>query len=130
MDKEPRLLVWNYTPEEKQKMDDLLREIGAPPAHGVDSRRSALTIREIVDGTEPGEEDFKCDEKVVLFYNVPDKGVMYLMRAFRSEGLPQAIYAVVTEHSIEWPFPKLLEHLLEEREEMRRRHQADAGGTT
>lgn len=121
MHKEPRLLVWNYTSEEKHKLDTLLKEIGAPPAVDIDKAQGRLPLREIIDGDGPSEETFTSDEKVVLFYNIPQKGVLFLLNTFKQKDLPRPIYAVVTEHSINWPFNELLEHLVEERDRMEKK---------
>jgi hypothetical protein len=121
MHKEPRLLVWNYTSEEKHKLDALLKEIGAPPAVDIDKTQGRLPLREIIDGDRPVEETFTSEEKVVLFYNIPQKGVLFLLNTFKQKDLPRPIYAVVTEHSINWPFNELLEHLIEERDRMEKK---------
>ncbi|MDA8308110.1 MAG: DUF3783 domain-containing protein [Deltaproteobacteria bacterium] len=121
MDKEPRLLVWNYTLEEKEKLDALLKEIGAPPASAIDSTRGHLSLREIIHTDAHGQDKLESDEKVLLFYNIPEKGVFLLINIFKKTDLPHPIYAVVTKHSIEWPFSKLLEHLISERDNAEKR---------
>lgn len=115
-----KLLVWNYTAEEKRSLDALLREIGAPPAESIEPTRAHLTLREIIDGSGTAGDLLESQEKVLLFHAVPDKGVRFLMQIFREARLPRPIYAVVTEHSIGWPFQELLEHLVEERNRMER----------
>lgn len=121
MDIEPRLLVWNYTLEEKSRLDSLLKEIGAPPAATIDSFQGHLTLRQIIDTDFRSEKAFTSAEKIILFYNIPQKGVFFLINTFKQTDLPRPIYAVVTEHSIEWPFSKLLEHLVSERTKAEKR---------
>jgi hypothetical protein len=121
MEDHPKLLVWNYSAEEKRALDTLLAEIGAPPAECIDKAQAHLTLKEILDGTGPCGEVFASDEKVLLFHAIPEKGVRFLIHSFRENGLPSPIYAVVTEHSIGWPFHELLEHLMEERNRMEKR---------
>jgi hypothetical protein len=121
MEDQAKLLVWNYSTEEKRALDALLSEIGAPPAECIDRTRAHLTLREIIDGTGPCGEAFASDEKVLLFHAIPQKGVLFLIQTFRQKELPRPIYAVVTEHSIGWPFSELLEHLVEERNRMEKR---------
>jgi hypothetical protein len=118
MDKEPRMLVWNYSLEEKSRLDAILEEIKAPPAAVIHKSQGHLTMREIIHSNAHSEQEFTSDEKVLLFYNIPQKGVMFLINTFKQVDLPRPIYAVVTEHSIEWPFNELLEHLVEERNKM------------
>ena len=121
MDKEPRLLVWNYTSEEKQNLDALLDEIKAPSAVTIETNQGSLTLKEIIHTGGHSDREFTSNEKVVLFYNIPQKGVLFLMNMFKQNNLPRPIYAVVTEHSIEWPFSELHEHLVEERNRMAKR---------
>jgi hypothetical protein len=112
---QPKLLVWNYSADEKQALDTLLTEIGAPPAECIDRARAHLTLREILAGTGTAGETLASEEKVLLFHAVPEKGVRFLIHTFRQTSLPKPIYAMVTEHSINWPFAELLDHLVEER---------------
>ncbi len=121
MNKEPRLLIWNFTLEEKARLDTLLIEIGAPSAATIDSTRGHLSLREIIHTEASGENRLESEEKVILFYNIPPKGVFFLIDTFKKAGFPQTIYAVVTEHSIEWSFSKLLEHLISERDSAQQR---------
>lgn len=116
MNLEPRLLLWNYSSEEKASLDALLEAIKAPPAFVIDKNQGHLTLREIIHTGGTSDKELNSEEKVVLFYNIPQKGVLYLMNLYKQTALPRPIYAVVTEHSIEWPFSDLLEHLVEERE--------------
>lgn len=126
MDKEARLLVWNYTLDEKKNLDLLLEKTQAPPAVSINRNQGHLALREIIHTDAFSEEELNSDEKVLLFYNIPQKGVSFLIKMFKQTNLPRPIYAVVTEHSIEWPFSKLLEHLIEEREEIERRRRTHA----
>ncbi len=126
MDKEARLLVWNYTVDEKKNLDLLLEKTQAPSAVSINRNQGHLALREIIHTDAFSEEELNSDEKVLLFYNIPQKGVSFLINMFKETNLPRPIHAVVTEHSIEWPFSKLLEHLIEEREEIERRRRTPA----
>ena len=118
MESQPKLLVWNFTTEEKAGLDAFLREIGAPCAMSIDQTQGYLTLREIIDGSGPRGEGLTSAEKVILFHDVPQKGIFFLIDIFQRTDLPRPIYAVVTEQSINWPFNELLEHLVEERDKM------------
>lgn len=121
MDERPRLLVWNFTPEEKDKLDRMLELVKAPPAFSISPLQGHLVVRDILHGAREGEEAFACDEKIVLFYNIPQKGIFFLIQKFKDANLPKPIFAVVTEHSINWPFSTLAAHLIEERRQARAR---------
>jgi hypothetical protein len=114
----PKLLVWNYSIEEKNKLDVILSEIGAPSAVTIEPGQGHHRLQDILDGKPPSPEPFLSGEKVILFHDVPQKGVMFLIKFFKQVDLPRPIYAMVTEHSINWPFNELLEHLTEERDRM------------
>jgi hypothetical protein len=117
----PRLLVWNYTDEEKALLDRILTEVEAPPAVTIAKDQGHLLVKDIVHTDKRADEEFECNEKIVLFYNIPHKGMSFLIDLAKKRHLPYPIYAAVTEYSIEWPFSELAEHLIEEREEFRKR---------
>jgi hypothetical protein len=118
MESQPKLLVWNYTTEEKDKLDSLLQQIGAPSAVTIDETQGYLTLHEIIEGKGPSNEAYISSEKVILFHDIPQKGVFFLINFLKQTDLPRPIFAVVTEHSINWPFHELLEHLVEERDRL------------
>ncbi len=113
--------MWNYTDEEQKRLAAVLKEVGAPSASPIEKIQGNLTLREIIHLGGRCDEPLISDEKVLLFYNIPPKGVYFLLDLFKTKDLPRPIYAVVTEHSIEWAFGKLLEHLIEERDAAARR---------
>jgi hypothetical protein len=121
MQSQPQLLVWNYSTGEKSKLDAILKEIGAPSAVTIVETQGFLTLREIIAGSRCSGDVLNSAEKVVLFHGLPQQGVLFLINFFKQTDLPRPIYAVVTEHSINWPFNELLEHLVEERERMVKR---------
>jgi hypothetical protein len=118
MDQAPRLLSWNYSSDEQKRLEEILKELGAPPVVAIERNQGHLPLREIIHTGNCCGKDFDSEEKVVLFYNIPQKGVFLLINVFKQKELPPSIYAVVTEHSIKWAFSDLLEHLIEERNAM------------
>jgi len=125
MDGQPRLLIWAYTEEEQRALNGLLTGIGAPPAVAIQKDQAMVSLREIIHDGKRGQKDYDSMEKALLFYNIPQQGVMFLINFFKQQKMPPCIYAVVTEHSMEWPLHQLLEHLIEERESIER----NAGGS-
>jgi hypothetical protein len=120
MEDQSKLLVWNYSESEKQRLDAILKEIGAPSAVAIAPGQGRHRLGDIIGGSTPDGEPLESDEKVILFHQVPQKGILFLIDYFKRTDLPRPIYAVVTEHSIQWPFHELLEHLIEERDRMER----------
>ena len=120
---EPRLLLWNYSEEEKAKMVQFLEEVKAPPAVSIRKDQGYLPLKEIIHTDKKGDKELKCDEKVVLFYNIPSKGISFLIDQSKQRKLPRPIYAAVTEESINWPFNKLVEDLIHERDAFKKMSQ-------
>ena len=119
----PRLLLWNYTEEEKAKVDQFLEEVKAPPAVSIRKDQGYLPLKEIIHTDKRGDTEFECDEKLVLFYNIPSKGISFLIDQSKQRQLPRPIYAAVTEESINWPFNELMEDLISEREAFKKMSQ-------
>lgn len=118
MDVSPRVLLWNYSMEEMLRMDQFFQEICAPPAHVIEKDQGHLLVHEILFDDKKADDDFTCDEKVMLFFNVPAETIHAVMSESKTRDLPRPIYAVVTEQSIEWKFSDLAEHLIKERDYM------------
>ena len=116
----PRLFLWNYTDEEKAKVEQFLAEVKAPPAVLIQQDQGYLPLRDIIHADKRGEEVFECDEKLVLFYNIPSKAIGFLIDQSKQRHLPRPIYAAVTEESINWSFNKLMEDLIHERDAFRK----------
>ena len=112
----PRLFLWNYNEEEKARMDQFLAEVKAPPAVAIRKNQGYLALQEIIHLDKSGDQEFECDEKLVLFYNIPPKGISFLIDQSKRRQLPRPIYAAVTEESIHWPFHELMEDLIQEQE--------------
>ena len=55
-----------------------------------------------------------------------DAGIKAYLAAFKETGLPRPIFAAVTDTSEGWTFTYLVEHLMEEQAEMRKRMKAQA----
>ena len=124
----PRLLLWNYSDDEKVEIDQFLEEVKAPPAVSIRKDQGYLPLRDIIHTDNRGDTEFECDEKVVLFYNIPSKGISFLIEQSKQRNLPSPIYAAVTEHSINWPFNELVEDLISEKEAFARMSQQKQNG--
>ncbi len=61
------------------------------------------------------------DKKVVILNGFTKEELKEFLSWYKkNEKLPKAIFAVVTEHSIEWKVKELLEELIKEDEEMKK----------
>ncbi|MBD3307578.1 DUF3783 domain-containing protein [candidate division KSB3 bacterium] len=116
MQGKPRLFLWNYTDEEKARVDEFLREVKAPPAVAISKDQGYLPVKDIIHREATGAQELDCDEKLMLFYNIPSRGIAFLIDQAKQRNLPRPLYAAVTEESIHWPLNELLTELIKERE--------------
>jgi len=115
MDSNPRILIWNCS--DLPAWTDLLARVGAPQPRLIEPQFGQAFVHELLFETALPGEAYASAERVVLFFNVDGDTVRNVMQAVKElSGLERPIYAMVTEHSIEWRFCDLLEHLVEERD--------------
>lgn len=120
-DVSPRILLWGYTHEEMAELDRFFESIGAPDVQMIESDQGSLPVEEILSAGSRSGQEFSCDEKVMLFFNIPATTIHTLIREAKKWNLPTPIYAVVTEQSIHWTFAELVDHLIKERDFIRKR---------
>jgi len=130
MDASPKILLWNYSCEEMLEMDNLFQEVGAPEVRVIEKDQGGLSVHEILFTEARSDEEFSSDEKIMLFFNVPAPMIHTMMRETRRLDIPRPIFAVVTPQSIEWKFSELVEHLVKERDYIRKRKDEEKKGNT
>lgn len=119
MDSTPRILIWNCS--DLPAWTALLARVGAPQPRLIAPQFGQAFVHELLFETALAGETCESAERIVLFFNVDGDVVRNVMQAAKEvPGLERPIYAMVTEHSIEWRFCDLLEHLVEERDHFRR----------
>lgn len=121
MENGPRILLWNYSFEERLEMDHLFQAVGAPLAQAIETEQGYLPVREILFADNKSEQAYSCNEKIMLFYNVPAQTIHNLMKEAKQWNLPKPIYAIVTPQSIDWKFADLVDHLIKERDFIQQR---------
>jgi hypothetical protein len=110
-----KILTFGYTDAECKRIDQRLAEIGVPAPTRLEKRHGSVVIGDILRQGTPGTEEFDCQERLVLFYNISEAGVRSLMQVLKSLEIPKPIFAMVTETSITWTLEQLMEHLIEEK---------------
>ena len=110
-----KILTFGYTDTEQKRINERLAEIGVHPPTRLEKRHGSVVIGDILRKGKIGTEEFDCQERLVLFYNLSDGGVRSLMQVFKSLGIPKPIFAIVTETSMTWTLEQLMEHLIEEK---------------
>lgn len=60
------------------------------------------------------------DTKMVIFHNFQKDQILNFLNLYRDKGLPRAIFAMVTAHSIQWKLKDLIAHLQEEDRQARK----------
>jgi hypothetical protein len=121
VDPSPRILLWNYSYEEMLAVDLLLQTVSAPLLQAIERDQGNLPVHEILFTDKRSDKPFSCDEKVMLFFNVPARTIHDVMDVMKKGSLPRPIYAAVTRESIEWTFSDLVDHLVKERDFIRKR---------
>ncbi|HNY64538.1 MAG TPA: DUF3783 domain-containing protein [Deltaproteobacteria bacterium] len=130
MDASPQILLWNYSCEEMLELDRLFQETGAPEAKAIEKDQGDLPVHEILFSGGRADTEFSCDERIVLFFNVPAPMIHTLMREYKNLDIPRPIFAVVTPQSIEWKFSELADHLIKERDFIQKRAAEEKKGNT
>lgn len=125
MNRDPRILLWDYSFEEMLGMDDFFQETGAPLVQAIEKDQGNLPIKDILFSDMRSDQEYSCNEKVMLFFNVPAQTIHTIMREAKKRDLPKTIYAVVTKDSIEWTFADLLSHLVKERDFIQKKMDED-----
>jgi len=77
-------------------------------------------IKDILSGESKEDDEFTMPlEKTIIFNNFPPQQIQASVKKVRAILESRPILATVTPISINWRFHKLLEHLVEEREQFK-----------
>ncbi|HAG44131.1 MAG TPA: DUF3783 domain-containing protein [Clostridium sp.] len=77
-------------------------------------------IKDILSGESKEDNEFTMPlEKTIIFNNFPPQQLQASVKKVRATLESRPILATVTPISINWRFHKLLEHLVEEREQFK-----------
>jgi hypothetical protein len=125
MDSSPKILLWNYSVEEMIELDRLFERVGAPEVKPVEKDQGDLPVHELLFTDNRCGTEFSCDERVMIFYNVPAPMIHTIMQETKGLEIPRPIFAVVTPQSIEWKFSELVDHLVKERDFIRKKAEED-----
>jgi hypothetical protein len=115
MNDKAKILIFGFSAEEQSRIDQHLAAVGIPAPTRLEKRHGKVVIGDILRKSAIGEEEFDCDERLVLFFNLSDGGVRSLIQVFKSIEIPKPIFAVVTETSTTWTLEHLMAHLIEEK---------------
>jgi len=116
-----RVFIFGFTPEEEKQIQDRFEQIGIPAAVRIERDQGPVVLEDIIYRDVHGEEEMELSERIVLMNDISHRGVTSLMMLFKELPVPRPIFAVVTEHSVKWPFEKLAAHLLQEKRSMQAR---------
>jgi hypothetical protein len=110
-----RIYTFGFTVEESKRIAAGLEELNVPPPIAIARNQWQVTIGDIIDNNRHGSEKTDCSERLILFFNISDRGINALIQYFKGLAVPQPIFAVVTDNSIKWTLSQLMDHLLAER---------------
>ena len=120
-----RVYIFGFSPEEEERIQERFAEIGIPAAVRIGKNQGSVVLRDIIEGGLEGSAEMRIDERIVLMHEVSEKGIHSLMQLIKELPVPPPIFAVVTEHSINWTFEELARHLLEEKRSMEARRETE-----
>ena len=75
MREKAKTLVFGFSAEELRRIDERLVAIGIPAPTRLEKRHGKIVIGDILRQGKIGEEEFDCDERLVLFFKLSDGGV-------------------------------------------------------
>lgn len=116
LDNKSMILAYGFNDKEKEFLNSLCHE-NSLNFKVIKSTMVNMTIKDIVEGLmiEVYDKDI-LEEKVILFNNIEDKDLEYIIPKIRSNRDLNCILAVVTPTSKHWTFKKLIKELIRERE--------------
>jgi hypothetical protein len=115
------MLLYGFSDDERAFYDKMIKELDLPSYKIISPSMANMKIRDILDGLKIDTYNRDLpDEKVVLFNNFSDYELDMAIRTIRSNKQVRPILAIVTQTSIDWEFHKLIDHLIEEREQARK----------
>ncbi|MCM8709638.1 DUF3783 domain-containing protein [Clostridium sp. SYSU_GA19001] len=121
MSNNKQMLVYGFNEDERFFLDKTIEEFKLPAYKIIEKSMANMTIRDILNGLKLDTYDKELpDEKVVIFNNFSDEELDKTVKAIRAYKNIKPILAIVTPNSINWEFESLLEHLIEEREQVKR----------
>ncbi len=129
MNADPRILLWNYSFEEMLQLDHFFQSVEAPLVQAIEKDQGHLLVEDILFSDKRSDQEFSCDEKVMLFFNVPGTTIHTIMQEAKKWDLPKPIYAVVTDQSIQWTFAELADHLIKERDFIKKKMDEERSGS-
>jgi len=116
-----RIHTFGFDDAERARIDARFESLGIPPVVVMRRTQGSVRLQQILEQDAEGEGRLEVDERVVLFHNISDAGVVRLMQLFREIDVPRPIFATVTESNLTFTLAELLEHLVEERAQMQGR---------
>jgi hypothetical protein len=115
-----KILIGGWDKEEFSLLRDLSDNLGIEKIISLNSNDLDKYIKVIIEDKNHENNGDILDEKFIIFDGLDKSEISEFIEGYKKLGLPSPIFAMVTEHSINWKLKDLLEHLVEEREEFKK----------
>lgn len=110
------ILAYGFQEQGYKKIDELIANNNLPKCKIIDKHLANMKVKNIIEGISIATVNVNLiKQQVILFNNLDDVELEKSIKVFKESLGDKAIFAVVTDTSIEWTFAELLEHLVEER---------------
>jgi len=79
-----------------------------------------LLVKEILNGDGNFEKGEIHSEVLIMFAGAEQNEIIDFIESYKKVDLPKPLFCMVTEHNLNWRLKELLDHLVKEREEVKR----------
>lgn len=117
------LILYGFNTKEIMQIKNIARVIGIKEIIEANKNKGNATLRNLLEDEEVlGELEDMPKEKAILFNSLPPQKVNAVIDTLKKYRMAKPLYAVVTEHSIDWTLKKVLDNLKEERDTLGFKH--------
>lgn len=101
---------------DKQEISVLMK-FDNVPVRILHSEDTDYILRDFINSETSSESPLEI--KIILFHNFEKEQILTFINFYKSVGMARAIFAMVTQHSIEWRIKDLIYHILQEEKEIK-----------
>ena len=116
-----KVLIGGWNDEELEILNNFLEKSDIDEIITLTESHSEYVMKDIIQGKVNIDNENLLSERVIIFDGFNNKEISEFIEKFKRLGLTSPVFAMITKHSIKWKLKDLLKHLIEEREEFKKR---------